>query len=656
MPGNANFKIGAGIRDVTGPAGGRVMMGYCMPGQKTAGIHMRLRSRAFVIEDLAGGSRVALVCADICVVPYAVKKKVVGKLKERFPGETRPIFDDQNVLICGNHTHSGPGGYCHHALYNLAVLGFDADNFECIVDGIFQSIVDAYDNRKPGDICLNSGDLYEAGWNRSPLAYGRNPKAERQQYHCLNTNEKMTLLKFVAACEVGVWSWFGSHGTSLGNKNRLVSGDHKGYASYLFEKAKGTNYSQTKTFVAAFAQAEEGDVSPNIPWGPPDGKHDFEHLECIGRREFEQASSLFVNAAVKLSGEIDFRHKFVNFKHLPIRPEFVGGQVGIQTCAPAIGVPILAGSTEDGPGLSFIKEGMTYGRMKWWLLEHDDEDINRCQEPKNVLLYTGKRTTPELSGSMEIHWSPEVQPLQIMRIGKLVILAVPFEITTMAGRRLIGTVRRHFSEADGFEVVVAGCANDFNQYITTREEYSVQHYEGAANHFGPYTLNALQQEFSDLAESLAGGLPVAPGPMPEDLTDKQRIRVHNKVWLDRAPLFRHLGAVRTDALASYGRGNRAAVKFWGANPCNGFRNQKTFLIVEKRSDGNWLPIADDGEPETIFRWRKAGLGKSEITIEWTIPQNAGAGEYRIRHLGKRKSLFSRQVKSYEGTSRIFTVT
>jgi neutral ceramidase len=69
MVNSGNFLIGAGIHDITGPAVGRVMLGYSMPDQKTAGIHMRLWSRAFVIATPDYGTCVALVCADLGFFP-----------------------------------------------------------------------------------------------------------------------------------------------------------------------------------------------------------------------------------------------------------------------------------------------------------------------------------------------------------------------------------------------------------------------------------------------------------------------------------------------------------------------------------------------------------------------------------------------------------
>eukprot|EP00977_Amphora_coffeiformis_P015739 scaffold4707_cov164-Amphora_coffeaeformis.AAC.13 len=47
------FLIGTGIYDCTGPAGQINMMGYAKPEQTTAGIHQRLRARAFILAKKA---------------------------------------------------------------------------------------------------------------------------------------------------------------------------------------------------------------------------------------------------------------------------------------------------------------------------------------------------------------------------------------------------------------------------------------------------------------------------------------------------------------------------------------------------------------------------------------------------------------------------
>jgi len=81
------------------------------------------------------------------------------------------------------------------------------------------------------------GDVKEASINRSPSAYLLNPAEERSRYPS-NVDTQMTLLKFVDSASgksKGSFSWFATHGTSMSNNNKLISGDNKGVAARLFE-------------------------------------------------------------------------------------------------------------------------------------------------------------------------------------------------------------------------------------------------------------------------------------------------------------------------------------------------------------------------------------------------------------------------------------
>src|SRR5262245_40330422 len=75
------FTLGAGVYDVTGPAAELGMMGYAMLEQKTAGVHQRLRSRAFVVASPCTGKRAVFVSADLQSISQAVKQGVVEKLQ-----------------------------------------------------------------------------------------------------------------------------------------------------------------------------------------------------------------------------------------------------------------------------------------------------------------------------------------------------------------------------------------------------------------------------------------------------------------------------------------------------------------------------------------------------------------------------------------------
>src|SRR5262245_6969521 len=82
--GNTSFLVGSGVYDITGPAAELGMMGYGMIDQKTAGIHMRLRARAFVIATPCNGKRVVFVSADLGQLFQAIKQQVVARLQTTY--------------------------------------------------------------------------------------------------------------------------------------------------------------------------------------------------------------------------------------------------------------------------------------------------------------------------------------------------------------------------------------------------------------------------------------------------------------------------------------------------------------------------------------------------------------------------------------------
>ena len=52
------------------------------------------------------------------------------------------LYSEQNVVLSGIHTHSGPGGYLEYVLYDITSLGFVRQSFDALVDGIMQVCID----------------------------------------------------------------------------------------------------------------------------------------------------------------------------------------------------------------------------------------------------------------------------------------------------------------------------------------------------------------------------------------------------------------------------------------------------------------------------------------------------------------------------------
>ena len=84
-----------------------------------------------------------------------------------------------------------------------------------------------------------------------------------------------------------------------------------------------------------------------------------------------------------------------------------------------------------------LSAGVTHASLFWRLvrdaLHKPSKAQIRCQAPKPILMDTGGLSKP-------YPWQPDIVPLQLLRIGQLVMIAVPGEFTTMAGRRLRNSV------------------------------------------------------------------------------------------------------------------------------------------------------------------------------------------------------------------------
>ncbi|GAM24678.1 hypothetical protein SAMD00019534_078530, partial [Acytostelium subglobosum LB1] len=676
------YQIGTGIYDITGPAAETGMMGYAMPGQVTEGLHFRLRARAFVFVD-TNGNRAAYVSTDSCMIFQAVKIKVVQMLEEHF-GEG--VYSHENVLLSGTHTHSGPGGYSMYALYGITTLGFYKDHFESICSGITQAIIRAHNSVQPGKILAEQSKLQDSNINRSPTAYLNNPAEERALYnHDVDKNITVLRMEDTQGNPIAALTFFAVHCTSMNNTNHLISGDNKGYASYIWEKYANGNSSLPGTgpFIAAFGQSNEGDVSPNTkgafcPDGSPceaadstcNGKNEgckgigpgkdgdmFESTQIIGTNQFEKALEMFNNASIPIGGPVNYRHTWLTMTNITVNPPFTPTSEPATTCRAAMGYSFAAGTT-DGPGAFDFTQGdnNTNGNIFWNFISKfiaaPTEEQKKCQAPKPILIDVGL-TKP-------LPWTPDIIPIQIITIGQIVLCAVPGEFTTMSGRRLRNTIYEIMA-AGGMEnpiVLVAGLSNTYSGYIATYEEYEVQRYEAASTIFGPHTLGAYQQEFAKLATAIVNNQQVEPGPFPRNMTGHTFFFLPPVVF-DEAP-DGHFGKIYEDVQPAYTIGQTVAATFYGANPRNNYMIESTFLTVDiETSSGQWQTVLVDGDWETKFKWRMHDTigSQSLITIEWTIESWAQPGTYRLTHQGYAKpSMFSDKLEPYSGTSSSFTVS
>ena len=112
-----------------------------------------------------------------------------------------------------------------------------------------------------------------------------------------------------------------------------------------------------------------------------------------------------------------------------------------------------------------------------------------------------RRTLREQRKSAQI-MVPTVLPLQIVTIGQVAIVCCPGEFTTMAGTRLRQVVAERLQGRGIRHVLICTYCNDYMGYVTTREEYQAQAYEGGHTIYGQWTLAAFQTRFEGLAREL----------------------------------------------------------------------------------------------------------------------------------------------------------
>ncbi len=636
------YLVGSGISDVTGPAAENGMMGYSKFGQNTAGIHQRLRARAFIAVDQSSGERVAYVNADLGMIFQAQRDAVLAELQQRYGG----LYGDRNLLLSATHTHSGPGGQSHNLAYNLSILGFQKQAFDATVDGIVEAVEEAHDNLQPGSISLGRSELTNASVNRSRTAFDQNPAADRAAFPQA-IDPAVTVLRFQqGAKEIGAINWFATHPTSITNENTLISPDNKGYAAYRWEHdLKGVRYldDDSTGFVAAFPNTNAGDMSPNLNLRPGSGPTEdpLTNEQIIGQRQQSAAQQAYNGPRATIAGSIDARMRFVDMSAVQVDPRYTPDGQPHRTCPGVVGVSTLAGSVEDGPGIPIIPEGVTNPFFE--LLKPFNVDVPpwliSCQSPKAPAVPTG-----------QLQATPDVVPIQLVKLGQLHLIAVPGEVTIVSGLRLRRTVAQELG-VPLENVLVQGYANAYSQYVTTPEEYQLQQYEGGSTLFGKYTLPAYQQEFANLAKALKDNRPVAtcarpPRPITAELN------LQTGVVMDAPPLFKSFGQVLADAAPSYQLNQTVTVAFVTGHPKNNLHRNGTFLEVQKLNGGQWQRVADDGDWDTTYRWTRGGIADSKATITWKA---TAPGTYRIVHHGDAKALTG-AITPFTGMSRTFTVS
>lgn len=496
MQGSGEFRAGAATVDVTPPA----LLGTWGHGPgapQSRGHRGRLRCRVVYLED-ARGERVVFMPCDFAAVSVNLQRAVAAAV------EARVGMGADRLVLSATHTHGGPahmfGAPKYSGLVSAKVAGYDAGFVDWLAARLAAGIVAAHDGAVPARVAWQTELINRGGGSGPAISANRSVEA-----HCANSDPmgaaattcggaadpiaevtgQLDLLR-IDGLDNGQWrplaiyASFPVHGTSMPSSTAYFQGDLWGFAArYVEAKLRGDG-----SFVAALANGAEGDVQPAY------GKQGWDEARRLGRL----LGARIVEAHGRATTWEEAPRVAVAYRDL--RLSEASGPPGSgpeRLCAgPEIGLSAPGGS----------EEGRTrrYGRrMHEGITTMTRRD---CQRPKgrHWILRWARRGFPG------------VAPLMAVGVGRGVVLAYPWEMTTTAGLRTRALAAKRAGLGDG-PVALVGLANEYVQYLATPEEYAQQHYEGASTLFGAGSFAVVSGHLADLAVAMrlaqAGGATVA---------------------------------------------------------------------------------------------------------------------------------------------------
>ncbi len=558
------FQAGWGKERIAIEARGYAMHGFGQPHHRAHGIETPLWARALCLQDDAG-QLVVFCCLDLGYVTWAMRSALTASLREAI-GDS--FADERFVLTC-THTHSGPGGCSHDAMYNLVTPGFQPAHLAAVISAAEAAIAAAWQGLAPTDISIGDATFEEkvpVAWNRSLDAWNRNPDVVKfiagENHRALD--RRMQVLRFAREGKTqALLSLFGVHATCVSNHLDKHDGDNKGYAASAAEAVLAAAGAEAP--VAIFAQSTAGDVSPHYH-GPSDlairrhiqGNDEYAYAKTNG--EYQSSLALAATTGSPLGGSLDGILTYVDFSNVTADPAWTGGVENARTGDPCHGVAFVAGTPVDGPGVAaplaaILRQGSRLLR-RWRMSRFSGLSANdrayyqalyEAHGEKDIVFEAGRklalgRPFKSLGAASvvdpllaELHRQakvgalnksamvPTVLPLQIIRIGTVALVCCPGEFTTTAGRRLLKSVEENLQGQGYAQVLICTYCNEYMGYVTTREEYQQQAYEGGHTIFGQWTLAAFQTQFAELAREFCQpaharqhNQTLRPAPAPAD--------------------------------------------------------------------------------------------------------------------------------------------
>lgn len=651
-PGTGWLEAGAATVDITPPPG-LGLAGTGPESRRSTGYRTRLYARALFLQD-PRGERIAFVVMDLAHVSANLHRLAAARLFERIG------LGADRLIVSATHTHSGPAHFYGERQYNLNVSrvpGYDPHWAQFLANRIADAVESARDVKRRAVAATGSIPILGATRNRSLAPFCKNDGwqdsvvcKERLVEHALDSMLVMLRVDAVNArtadtTPLASYSVFAIHGTGVPSVNTLLDGDV--HVRILRRLSRLLDPAGRLETVHILANGTEGDVAPKVDRDPaclvprpgvvdrfplargpgeavdflePPARKtaacldaDLEKVEAVAERVAERAAALYSQLRARLSSDLPIRRGFSS--------NWLPGNDSL-CVAPELG----SGTAAGGEGAEPRIRGWRW--LFWPLLylgfEEGGSSVQKrpgtCQSPKRGLLEPfGQIITGE-------HGFPEVAQLTVVRVGDAIFASVPAEVTTIAGARIRQAMVERLQGADWqpANIAIIGLANGFLQYVTTRAEYNLQHYEGGSDMYGPGTGEFLARRLADLTGLLRGGAaapspPAQVGPITAYPGPASEI-MPLPLGPPREPNFRVI--LRCEA-------GRLAGDVYDLGPGDVFPRDSVFLrlLVEGR-DGKSVATDGDGYLEVHgIGWKRGGY---LWRIRWRRPPDAVS--YRLERL------------------------
>ena len=574
----APLRAGVATADIT-PENGGTTLGFVRPDIMVRGVHTRLMGRALVLDD--GDTKVALLSTDLA---FALQKNsLVARVKDLG-------FTHETILYTGTHTHSGP-----------------EDLSDWQVEQLARAIRRAYEQRVPARAAWGARRVLDVNRNRSIEAhlanhgldqfYGQgHPEDDpRGVEHTRDTRLRLLRVDRTDGRPLAGWIHFPVHLTTSAPDVDIWDTDLAGAATHHLEQAVGG-----RGFTALYTNAALGDLMPRF-----DSYSRTAVMDLHGRRIALQAERAWRAAGRRLGRRVDVGVRWTRSCYCGQEVE-PGRRV---SDSPFWGASFFGGS-EDGASI-FHEAGSTEGRRL-------PEEAAHPVHGRKIIAAPGlvHESTPEV---------------HVIRVGDRLLLGTPGEPSVEMGRRFEEAVRPQLPRGVK-EPLVVGLANDYMGYLTTPEEYDMQHYEGGHTVFGLWTSLLVRDSLVALSRALALGEPAPEPDAPAELggTDTGAFPAGSGAGeLTEEPPER---VRRMETVTIAWTGNADGVD----RPVD-----EPFVTLERRTKrGAWRTA--DSDLGLSFIWREE---EGSYTARYEVPASLRPGVHRLRV----------RSASYDLPTRPFTV-